>query len=183
MARKSRAGTTKSAVSANQIERSIVVVRGQRVMLDADLARLYRVSTKALNQAVKRNLNRFPPDFAFRMTRPEFNNLKSQDVTSSWGGRRTLPWAFTEHGVAMLSSVLRSPMAARVNIEIMRAFIRLRRLLATPGELAQQIAILAQTVDLHDDQIKALINALKQMMAEPPKLREIGFHALRHEKK
>ena len=92
----------------------------------------------ALTQAVKRNIERFPKDFAFQLTNQEFHDLKSQIVTSSWGGRRKPPWAFTEHGVAMLSSVLRSPIAARVNIEIMRAFVRLRRLMATPGELAQQ---------------------------------------------
>ena len=136
-----------SLARAEQIERAIHVVRGQRVLLDSDLASLYGVTTKALNQAVKRNAERFPPDFAFRLTRQEFTALMSQIVTSKKagpGGRRKLPWVFTEHGVAMLSSVLRSRQAARVNVEIMRAFVRLRRLLATPGELVEQIAQLAE---------------------------------------
>ena len=114
--------------------------------------------TAAINQAVKRNPGRFPPDFAFQITQQEFTGLISQTVTSKErrGGRRQLPWAFTEHGVATLSSVLRSPTAARVNVEIMRAFVRLRRLLATPGELVEQIAKLGESVQLHDDQIKAI---------------------------
>jgi hypothetical protein len=154
--------SSKIAGSAARIESSIVVVRGQRVLLDSALASLYGVATYAVNQAVKRNSDRFPEDFAFQLTRSEFDSLKSQTVTSSWGGYRKLPWVFTEHGVPMLSSVLRSPSAARVNIEIMRAFVRLRRLLATPGELAQQLARLAETVELHDDQIKAIAHVLKK---------------------
>jgi hypothetical protein len=164
-----------------QIERAIQIVRGQRVMLDADPARLYGVTTMALNQAVKRNAERFPPDFAFRLTRQEFTALISQTVTSKpgRGGRRKLPWVFTEHGVAMLSSVLRSTRAARVNVAIMRAFVRLRRLLATPGELVEQIAKLAETVQLHDDQIKAIVQVLQQMMEKPPDQPKgrIGFHS------
>ncbi len=166
------------SVSPVRIERTILVDRGQRVLLDHDLARLYGVSTKALNQAVKRNIDRFPEDFAFQVTQQEFDNLRSQIVTSSWGGRRTLPWAFTEQGIAMLSSVLRSPTAALVNIEIMRAFVRLRRLLATPGELVQQITQLAAAVELHDGQIKAIADVLRQMMSQPPKPKEMGFHTL-----
>jgi hypothetical protein len=162
-----------------QIERAIQHVRGQRVLLDADLARLYGVTTGALNQAVKRNADRFPPDFAFRLSREEEAALMSQSVISkpARGGRRKLPWAFTEHGVAMLSSVLRSREAARVNVAIMRAFVRLRRLLATPGELVEQLTRLAETVQLHDEQIKAVAQVLRQMMekpSEPPKGR-IGF--------
>jgi hypothetical protein len=109
-------------IQPEEIERAIKVVRGQRVLLDSDLARLYGVTTKVLNQAVQRNAERFPADFAFQLTQQEFTDLKSQIVTSSssHGGRRKLPWVFTEHGVAMLSSVLRSPQAARVNVEIMR---------------------------------------------------------------
>jgi hypothetical protein len=115
--------STLAAARSEQIEQAIRVVRGQRVLLDADLARLYRVTTAALNQAVRRNAKRFPADFAFQLTRQEFLDLMSQTVTSKSGrgGRRKLPWAFTEHGVAMLSSVLRSREAARVNVEIMRA--------------------------------------------------------------
>jgi hypothetical protein len=128
-------------VQPEDIERAIKLVRGQRVLLDSDLAHLYGVTTMALNQAVKRNAERFPLDFAFRLTQQEFKALISQSVISKpgRGGRRNLPWVFTEHGVAMLSSVLRSSQAARVNVEIMRAFVRLRRLLATPGELVEQL--------------------------------------------
>lgn len=168
-------------VRAEQVERAIKIVRGQRVLLDADLAPLYGVTTAALNQAVKRNADRFPADFAFQLSREEFTALISQNVISKGGrgGRRKLPWAFTEHGVAMLSSVLRTRAAARVNIEIMRAFVRLRRLLATPGELVEQIAKLAETVQLHDEQIRTIVQVLQQMMAkppEPPKGR-IGFQS------
>jgi hypothetical protein len=170
------------AVSPEQIEQAIKIVRGQRVMFDTDLARLYQVTTKALNQAVRRNRDRFPDDFAFRLTRQEVTNLRSQIVTSSsaYGGRRYLPWVFTEQGVAMLSSVLRSPQAARVNVEIMRAFVRLRRLLATPGELVEQLTRLAETVQLHDEQIKTIATVLRQMMAKPPERPKgrIGFHSI-----
>ena len=164
-----------------QIEQAIVVLRGHRVLLDSDLARLYGVQTKALNQAVRRNPERFPADFAFQLTQEEVTILRSQTVTSSGdhGGLRYLPWVFTEHGVAMLSSVLRSPTAARVNVEIMRAFVRLRRLLATPGELVEQIQKLGESVQLHDDQIKAIAQVLRQMMERPPEppKGKIGFAA------
>ena len=167
-------------VSVDQIERAIHIVRGQRVMLDSDLAKLYGVLTKRLNERVSRNEERFPSDFAFQLTEQEFMNLKSQFATSSFGhgGRRKLPWVFTEHGVAMLSTVLNSPTAIQVNIEIMRAFVRLRRLLATPGELVAQLNQLADSVQLHDEQIKVITEILHQMMQPPdsPK-RRIGFHA------
>jgi hypothetical protein len=147
-------------------------------MLDSDLARLYGVTTSALNQAVKRNPERFPRDFAYQLTGSEFAELKSQSVTSKTrrGGRTKLPWVFTEHGVAMLSSVLNSPTAARVNVEIMRTFVRLRRLMATPGELVEQLTKLAETVQWHDDQIKVIREVLQQMLERPeqPK-RRIGF--------
>ena len=166
-------------VTAERIERQIYIVRGQRVMLDADLAKLYGVTTKALNQAVARNRERFPDDFAYQITRKEFTILRSQFVTSSLehGGRRYLPLVFTEQGVAILSSVLRSPIAVKVNIEIMRAFVRLRRLLATPGELVAQIAKLAKTVELHDDQIKVITDVLRKMTEPMPEPRgRFGFH-------
>ena len=166
-------------MTAQRVEGLIHVVRGQRVMLDVDLARLYEVTVGALNQAVKRNPARFPDDFAFQLAPQEAANLKSQIVISSWGGRRSPPWVFTEQGIAMLSSVLKSEKAAMVNVAIMRAFVNLRRLLATPGELAQQIAKLAETVDFHDDQLKTITEVLRQMMAEPSKPREIGFHTVR----
>jgi hypothetical protein len=130
---------------------------------------------------VRRNRERFPEDFAFQLTAKEFRDLISQNAISNIGrgGRHKLPWVFTEHGVAMLSSVLRSPTAVRVNIEIMRAFVRLRRLLATPGELVEQLRQLAETVQLHDGQIKVITRVLQRMMEpprEPPQPpRRIGF--------
>jgi hypothetical protein len=175
MARRNRALT----VAVEQIEQQIYIVRGVRVMLDSDLAALYEVPTKVFNQAMRRKAGHFPEDFAFQLTEQEFTNLRSQTVTSSsrHGGRRYRPWAFTEHGVAMLSSVLESPRAVRVNIEIIRVFVRLRRLLATPGELVAQLTQLAETVKLHDDQIKVIVEALRRMMAPPPPPtgRRIGF--------
>jgi hypothetical protein len=160
------------------IESSIRIVRGQRVMMDADLARLYGVTTAAINQAVKRNTDRFPDDFSFVLTRKELTDLISQTVTSKpgSGGRKTLPRVFTEHGVAMLSSVLRSTTAVRVNIAIIRAFVRLRRLMATPGELVEQLTKLAETVQLHDHQIKVIADVLQRMVEQPPTpKRKIGF--------
>jgi ORF6N domain len=166
-------------IHAEEIEQAITVLRGQRVILDAELALLYDVPTKVLNQAVKRNSARFPADFAFQLTQQEVINLKSQIVTSKTGrgGVRKLPWAFTEQGVAMLSSVLHSPTAIRVNVEIMRAFVRLRRLLATPGELVEQLMKLAETVQLHDEQIKTIAEVLRQLMERPPQpsKERIGF--------
>jgi hypothetical protein len=178
------------------LSRKIYLIRGQRVMLDSDLAALYGVSTTRLNEQVTRNRERFPEDFAYHLTLKEFRDLKSQiaisssqgaedqpteetpRATSEHGGRRKPPMVFTEHGVAMLSSVLRSPRAVQVNIEIVRAFVRLRRLLAAPGELVEQLQQLAQTVDLHDEQIRAITQVLQQMMAPRSDDREkprIGF--------
>jgi len=173
--------TSRQVAIAIKIERTIHLIRGQRVMLDADLAKLYGVMTKRLNQQVSRNRDRFPADFAYRLTPQEFTALKSQIVTSKdegRGGRRTRPWVFTEQGVAMLSSVLKSPTALRVNIEIMRSFVRVRRLMATPGELVEQLTKLAETVQLHDDQIKVISQVLQQMIEKPavPR-RRIGFDA------
>jgi hypothetical protein len=166
-------------LSTDQIERRIHVIRGQRVMLDADLAEVYQTTTMALNQAVKRNKRRFPEHFAFQLTLQEFRDLISQSVMSSsgHGGRRTPPWVFTEHGVAMLSAVLHSRIAVQASIEIIGVFVRLRRLLATPGELAAQLQNLAETVQLHDEQIKVITDVLRKLMQPPqqePKGR-IGF--------
>jgi hypothetical protein len=175
----SRKRSTDLIVTPDEIQALVRMVRGQRVLLDSDLARLYGVTTSALNQAVQRNADRFPEDFFYQLTQQEVAGLMSQTVISKAGrgGRRKLPRAFTEHGVAMLSSVLRSPMAARVNIEIMRAFVRIRRLMATPGELVEQLTRLAETVRLHDGRIRAIAQVLNKMMEEPeePKPR-IGFH-------
>ncbi|MEI7899354.1 MAG: ORF6N domain-containing protein [bacterium] len=162
-------------VPLRRIEQAILVVRGHRVMLSADLAALYGVEPKVLIQTVKRNIERFPDDFMFQLTRDEHRNLKSQIVTSSWGGaRRALPYAFTEQGVAMLSSVLRSKRAVQVNVEIVRAFVRLRRILAETAGLTQRLDELEKGYDI---QFKVVFDAIRQLMQPPPapKRRKIGF--------
>jgi len=151
------------AAAREQILRSIVVIRGQKVILDRDLAAMYEVPTGTLIQAVKRNSARFPSDFKFQLSSSEFRNLRSQIVISSlWGGRRTAPYAFTEQGVAMLSTVLRSRRAIEVNIKIMRAFVRLRRMMAEYKELGRRIEALEKRTDgqfeVVFDAIRALIN-------------------------
>jgi hypothetical protein len=162
-----------------QIAPRILLLRGQRVILDRDLAALYGVPTKILNQAVRRNRTRFPGDFMFQLSRDETTHLRSQFVTSSsepeYGGHRYNPYAFTEQGVAMLSSVLRSPRAVAVNIEIMRAFVRLRELLATHADLAQKLAELERKYDV---KFRVVFDAIRQLMepAQAPGARpEIGF--------
>lgn len=162
-----------------RIEQAILWVRGQKVMLSPDLAMLYGVEPRALMQAVKRNQQRFPADFGFQLTPEEVADLKSQNVISSvagWGGaRRAAPYAFTEQGVAMLSSVLRSERAVAVNIEIMRTFVRLRRLLATHADLARKLDALERE---YDQQFRAVFDAIRQLMAPPPEPPRppIGFH-------
>jgi hypothetical protein len=168
---------SREIVPMTRIAQSIHVLRGQKVMFDFDLARLYLVTTGNLNKAVNRNRNRFPPDFMFRLTAKEAENLIFQFGISSWGGRRRLPYAFTEQGVAMLSSVLNSDRAVKVNIAIMRAFVKLRETLETNRQLARKFAELEQRVGKHDDEIAAIIDAIRQLMAPPEKpRREIGFH-------
>lgn len=165
-------------IAVEQVARTILVLRGQKVLLDADLARLYGVTTKALNQAVKRNADRFPSDFMFQLTTKEAQRSRSQIVTLNRGENiKYLPYAFTEQGVAMLSSVLRSERAVKVNIAIMRAFVRLREVLDTNRELARRFADLEHRVGKHDEEIAAIIEAIRQLIApaEKPK-REIGFH-------
>jgi len=157
----------------------IMLIRGEKVLLSQHLAELYGVSVKALNQAVRRNLDRFPADFMFQLSDQEFRNLKSQIVTSSWGGlRRAAPLAFTEQGVAMLSSVLRSPRAAEVNIAIMRTFVQLRRLMDSNRDLARQIEALEKR---YDEQFATVFDAIKRLIAEDEsrktKPRRIGFLA------
>ncbi len=166
------------AVSVNSISESILLLRGKKVMLSTHLASLYDVEPKVLVQAVKRNLNRFPSDFMFQLTNQEFSNLKSQFVTSSWGGsRRAPPYAFTQEGVAMLSSVLRSPRAVSVNIGIMRAFVQLRGIIATSDELMKKLDELDHKVSKHDASITEIIKAIHQLMAppDPQDKRPIGF--------
>ena len=167
--------TAKQALVEYEIVVSrIAVVRGQRVMFSQDLASLYGVETRVLMQAVQRNIDRFPSDFLFQLTDQEFANLKSQIVTSSWGGVRKLPFAFTEQGVAMLSSVLRSPRAIAVNIEIMRAFVRMRALIDTNRELAKKLSALEQK---YDKQFKVVFQAIYDLMDDGEKKpkRKIGF--------
>jgi hypothetical protein len=168
-----------SLVPAERIEKLILLVRGEKVILDQDLADLYGVHTGQLVRQVKRNRLRFPKDFAFVLTGQEFSNLKCQfGTSSSWGGRRTPPWAFTEQGVAMLSSVLHSPQAIEVNIAIMRAFVRLREIFTTHKDLARKLQDLERKLGEHDEKFQIVFEAIRQLMAPPPEpenKRRIGF--------
>ena len=159
------------------IERKIFIIRGKRIMLDSDLADLYGVETRSLVQAVKRNNERFPPDFMFQLSQEEFESLRSQIVISKGkGGRRYFPYAFSEQGVAMLSSVLRSERAIRVNIAIMRVFVRLRQMMVTHRVLAGNLAELEERIQDHDEQITDIFKALRQLMTPPAtSKRKIGF--------
>src|SRR5215204_1971405 len=168
---------SETLLPVERIETVIFFVRGERVILDADIAALYGVEVKRVNEAVKRNLGRFPADFMFQLTPEEVKRLRFQFGTSNTrGGRRYLPYAFTEQGVAMLSSVLRSDRAVRVNVEIMRAFVRMRRMVIDHKDLSQRVDALEAT---YDHQFKVVFEAIRQLMdpppepAEPPKV--IGF--------
>src|SRR5881398_2155274 len=161
------------------IESAIYLLRGQRVMLDSDLAAIYGTSTMRLNEQFKRNRKRFPDDFAFVLTREEFTNLISQNAISrSHGGRRTLPVTCTEHGAIMLASVLNSDVAVQASVRIVRAFIRLREMVAANVQLAAKLKELERRFDSHDEAIANLFAALKQLLepTKAPKRREIGFH-------
>jgi len=164
----------KAIVPEKRIEQAILLIRGDKVLLDADLAALYGVETGMLTRAVRRNIGRFPKDFMFQLTKEEFANLRSQSVTSSgWGGRRPPPYPFTEQGVAMLSGVLRSKRAILVNIEIVRAFVKLRRLLDSHEGLARKLVALERK---YDQQFKVVFDAIRQLMIPPePKRKRIGF--------
>lgn len=154
----------------------IYLIRDQKVMLDEEIAELYQVETKRLNEQVKRNLERFPEDFMFQLTTDEFENLKSQFATSSWGGRRKLPYAFTEQGVAMLSGVLNSPVAILVNIQIIRIFTKMRQLLLTHKDILLKLEKLEKDVSENKQDIAVIFKALKQLLAAPKvKRRMIGF--------
>lgn len=156
----------------------IFIVRGKRVMLDEDLADMYGVETKRLNEQVKRNLKRFPKDFMFPLTTKEFNNLKSQNATARWGGRRTLPRAFTELGVAMLSSILNSDLAIEVNIRIIRVFSRLREYALTHKEILKQLAIMEKEVKGNSRDIENIFMVLKELIekqSSPAPRNRIGF--------
>jgi hypothetical protein len=163
-------------IPGERIIQTILLIRGHKVILDEDLAELYGVETRTLNQAVKRNEKRFPEDFMFQLSNEEFEILKSQSVTSSWGGRRYPPYAFTEQGVAMLSSVLHSDRAVQVNIAIMRTFVQLRQMLSSHSELSQKLEELEKK---YDSQFKIVFEAIRELMKpeEPEKKRPIGFIA------
>ncbi len=162
------------------IEGKILLIRGKKVMLDRDLALLYGVETRTLNQAVRRNITRFPEDFMFQLSKEEMENWKSQIVISDKErmGLRKRPYVFTENGVAMLSSVLNSERAIEVNIQIMRTFTKLRGILSTHKELAHKLSQLENKIERHDGEIKAIFNAIRQLMAPPPDTnkRKIGFN-------
>ena len=168
---------SKSLLPLELIEKRIYIIRSQKVMLSTQLAELYNVEVRVLVQAVKRNIDRFPSDFMFQLSKGEFENLKSQIVISSWGGaRRSRPYAFTEQGVAMLSSILNSKKAIKVNIQIMRAFVKLREILSTHKELAQKLKELELKIDSHDQQIQAIFDVINQLITPPdPPKRKMGF--------
>lgn len=151
-----------SIISDEAVINKIYLIRGEKVMLDRDLAELYGVETRRLNEQVKRNIERFPKDFMFRLTVNEFENLKSQIATTSWGGRRTLPYAFTEHGVLMLSSVLNNSLAIKVNIQIMRVYTKIRNMLANHKELLLEFEKFEIKLADHDDKIMILLEYIKQ---------------------
>jgi len=169
------------------LESAIHLIRGQRVMLDSDLAMIYGVTTKRLNEQLKRNRLRFPPDFAFQLTVQEFRNLKSRIATSSLrsqfgtssshGGKRKLPLVFTEHGALMFASVLNSEIAVQASVRVVRAFVRLREMVAANAQLAAKLQEIERRLDSHDEGIANLFAALKQLLepSEPTKRREIGF--------
>jgi len=172
----------KLAAPVELFERKIYFIRGQKVMMDSELAELYQVPTKSLNLAIKRKAQRFPEDFMFRLTKSEADSLRFQNETSNpgRGGRRYLPYVFTEHGVAMLSSVLNSERAVQVNIAIIRTFIKLREILSTHKDLAERLANLERKYQEHDNEPRAVFEAIRQLLAPPtlPK-RRIGFSAAR----
>jgi hypothetical protein len=169
---------TVALAPTERIAQSIIVLRGQRVLLDSDLAALYKVETRRLNEQVRRNKDRFPADFIFEVTDDEFEILMSQFATSRWGGRRKRPFAFTEHGAIMAATVLNSPRAVAMTIHIVRAFLQLRHLLASNKQLAEKFAQLERKASTHDQAIVGILKAIRELMRLPePKKRPIGFTA------
>lgn len=169
---------TLAVVTLDQIERKIYEIRGHKIMLDSELAALYGVQTKLLTRAFKRNLDRFPEDFAFQLSRHELENLRRQIGASSsknYGGRRYLPYVFTEQGVAMLSSVLNSDRAVQVNIAIMRAFVNMRRLVASNEEIKRKLAAIERKLGAHDESFKTVFAAIRAMMRAEGKSEQIGY--------
>ena len=174
--KKSSLSEIQLAVLPERISQKIYLIRGQKVMTDSELAELYDVSTKRLNEQVKRNIGRFPSDFMFQLTFEEAENLRSQFATSSltYGGRRYLPYVFTEQGVAMLSSVLKSERAVEVNIAIMRTFVKMRELMATHADLARKIEAMEKK---YDEQFQEVFKIIKQMLIPPTSRKITGFIA------
>lgn len=171
---------TKAIVPSQKIESAILLIRGHRVMLDADIARLYAVTTKRLNEQVKRNRDRFPADFMFQLTLDEAKSLRSQSATSNRprGGRRYRPYAFTEHGAIMLASMLNSRRAVEASVYVVRAFVKLREVLSTRKDLARKLAELEKRLEGHDEEIMALFKAIVELTeAEGKPGRRIGFHS------
>jgi len=168
-------------IPVERIEGAVLELRGERVMLDADLAAIYGVETKALIRAVQRNLERFPAGFMFQLSAGEFANLRCQSGTSSWGGRRYPPYAFTEHGAVMLAAVLKSKRAVEVSVFVVKAFVRMRRFLADQRQFALKLAEIESKLAAHDQSIKGVFDAIRQLMQKPkpapePPPRKIGFH-------
>ncbi len=169
---------TNSQPHVDRIAQVVVVLRGQRVILDRDLAEIFQVTTKRLNESVQRNLARFPTDFMFQLTNHEVSNLRSQIATSSWGGGRYRPFAFTEHGAIQAANVLRSPLATMMGIHVVRAFVRMRQLLNSNRELEQRFTELERRISGHDEAIDDILEAIRRLMdlpATPSK--PIGFTA------
>lgn len=182
--RKSIIGKKKNSAAAtiaiDAIASRILIIRSQKVMLDSDLASLYGVETRRLNEQVRRNAERFPADFVFQLAPAEFANLKSQFATSSWGGRRKLPHAFTEHGALMSAMVLNSPRATEVSVYVVRAFVQLRDMLVAHKELAKRLDELEARIEsklaTHDQAVASILDAIRSLMTAPePKRRPIGF--------
>ena len=170
-----------SVIPDERVINKIYLIRNERVMLDSDLAELYCVETRRLNEQVKRNIERFPEDFMFQLTNDEFENLKSQIAITSWGGRRSLPYAFTEHGVLMLTSVLNSDLAIKVNIQIMRVYAKIRNLLSKHNDLLLKFEQLETRMAHHDNSIMLILDYIKQFeeirqnLEEQKKRTKIGF--------
>jgi len=166
-------------VPAEYVERRILSIRGVNVIIDADLAELYGVETRRLNEQVKRNSERFPADFVFQLTPDEYENLKSQSAIASGGhgGRRTPPYVFTEHGALMAANVLRSDRAIEMSVFVVRAFVKLRGMLASQVEMLRKLEELEERIGGHDKAIQSIITAIRQLMAPPERLTKIGFTA------
>jgi hypothetical protein len=166
----------KETLPDTQVDSLIMEIRGQKVILDTDLAGLYEVETKRLNEQVKRNMERFPEDFMFQLSAEEFAILKSQFATSSWGGRRTAPYAFTEHGAIMAASVLNTPKAVEMSVFVVRAFVKLRALAMQYKELTRKLAQIEARLGEHDTAILEIVGAIRQLMEPPaPRQKEVGF--------